>query len=798
MAFLGNIFGKVGGAISTGVKDVGSVFNAPLSPQTAQAAAPQTPATPVAPKLTVDQFADKIKRKYPQYNSLDNKTLTQKIVAKYPTYASQIANTGDPNANTVEPTLGSVFGKTLGQGGQALAQVGKGMYSGFVEPFVKGVASSARAVQSTPSLFKAAVGGFNSQGQLNDVADFEKAKAIPTEPLLGTQTMQGSTSIQNVGTAAQIGSNLFGLGAEGTVAKTTTGAILDTAKVAAKQGALLNTGQYLSSSPKPTLLGASGAALSGAGTGAFMGGVAAAVSPVVTGQMSLNDFAKQLTPSGIKVGLSDYATGALKDTYDEAFNATKSGKKGIVKSEMAGKNPSEFLAKNGYVIDVKGSKFDTQPTIEKIYNDAQPLEKSLDDILAAKDRTLPDANKISLDDLASKTKARINTPLNKASGTLNTQNAAVDSLFADLKTQYGDSIGLSDLNKIKQAQWQQAKVFDATKPKWMSDLNYNTGKVAQATIENAVPEVSVKKLNGEIGDYMDAAKNLKKLDGNAVKGGRLGKYVNRAIGTIIGAHVGGLPGGITGDLAGGYITDLMQNNSIAGPIKRAALEAIPKDSAVYDQAQQALTKIKYGQPLLNEPAPGTPKSSNNVPIELPSKSQSTIDAEQMANMPVRKLKVNVTGGDDMPSQIKVFRQQMGLGKMDAITPTGGSVFNTTLQNNPPPEFAGKTFDEIGNAIDQNNVYESNQELAKSSENPYESWTDTAKQGYAKFKQIFNAWKDNPEDYAQLSKTKAGTGLRQQMYNVAKEMDLDENQVFDMFQQRLLGESKGSSSLFGKK
>lgn len=42
------------------------------------------------PTLTVDQFAAKIKAKYPQYAQVDNATLTDKILAKYPEYSSQV------------------------------------------------------------------------------------------------------------------------------------------------------------------------------------------------------------------------------------------------------------------------------------------------------------------------------------------------------------------------------------------------------------------------------------------------------------------------------------------------------------------------------------------------------------------------------------------------------------------------------------------------------------------------------------------------------------------------------------
>lgn len=47
--------------------------------------------------LSVQDFAAKIKQKYPQYSSLDDQTLTQKIVDKYPQYKEQVDIGGAPN-----------------------------------------------------------------------------------------------------------------------------------------------------------------------------------------------------------------------------------------------------------------------------------------------------------------------------------------------------------------------------------------------------------------------------------------------------------------------------------------------------------------------------------------------------------------------------------------------------------------------------------------------------------------------------------------------------------------------------
>ncbi len=41
-------------------------------------------------KLTIDQLAEKIKAKYPQYKDMDNNDLVEKILAKYPEYKNAL------------------------------------------------------------------------------------------------------------------------------------------------------------------------------------------------------------------------------------------------------------------------------------------------------------------------------------------------------------------------------------------------------------------------------------------------------------------------------------------------------------------------------------------------------------------------------------------------------------------------------------------------------------------------------------------------------------------------------------
>lgn len=58
------------------------------------------PESPVAGQMSIADFASKIRAKYPQYQNLDDNTLTQKVLAKYPQYQNVIAGTQNQPAQS--------------------------------------------------------------------------------------------------------------------------------------------------------------------------------------------------------------------------------------------------------------------------------------------------------------------------------------------------------------------------------------------------------------------------------------------------------------------------------------------------------------------------------------------------------------------------------------------------------------------------------------------------------------------------------------------------------------------------
>jgi hypothetical protein len=70
---------------------------------------------PQTPTMTTEQFASKIKAKYPQYQSIPDSELTQKVIAKHPVYQQQVFQTTQGGVTPTPSKAGKAF-DTVAQG----------------------------------------------------------------------------------------------------------------------------------------------------------------------------------------------------------------------------------------------------------------------------------------------------------------------------------------------------------------------------------------------------------------------------------------------------------------------------------------------------------------------------------------------------------------------------------------------------------------------------------------------------------------------------------------------------------
>lgn len=491
---------------------------------------------------------------------------------------------------------------------------------------------------------------FGSEQTKQRADQFAQADQKVHIPILGDYTIEGQkmgmSGVKQIGgDALKSASYLYTPGAASSAFKgaTTAGQVIKTAAIqGAKSGAMIggmyNAGdslqqnQSLGDTLSNTLKGALGGAVVG-------GATSAAVTGAIQGFNSLKDKAAQTTIA----------------KYDELFSNTKAGKNLLDKSSQQGKSPSKFLVEHNFIVDVEKGKINATPTIDKIQTHAQQYDDVLDQILQVKDETLG-ADQISLQSLGNKVKEKLaSNPQNKASGYLNQQYKQVNGIINDLTSQYGDTVNLQTLNQIKQAQWKQASVFDATRPNYSKDIHYNFGSVAKNTIEDLVQQVDVKSLNNYIGDHYNAIKNLQRLDGKTVKGGRLGGYFGRVVGSIAGSSHGPV-GAIMGAQIGDSVSTIMQNNYLSNPLKKILLARIPQESPMFADAQAALAKLKT-DPLYGV-KPGNLTEQTIVPAKLGRQPMGPLVKVNNYNNPYPKY---ITP-DQITKQTNILQAKKNIGK----------------------------------------------------------------------------------------------------------------------------------------
>lgn len=301
----------------------------------------------------------------------------------------------------------------------------------------------------------------------------------------------------------------------------------------------------------------------------------------------------------------------LENNYNDIFKQTKSSTKQLLRSTDAGKNPSKLLADKGYILDLDGTKLNTAPTVEKLHSDAEELNQIMDQAVQEK-ASDPNVKPISLADLEQNAVNSVDNPQTRRMGLVKDMQNKVKQEFANYRDIYGESVNIKDANEIKKGQWEKTKYFNPQDAGYVKDVNNQIGHVFKDAVEKGFgDDFPVQRLNQYIGDHYDAINLLDKINGNTIKGGRLGNYLTKAVGTTLGASVGGPFGAVAGYMGGDLLNDLMTRSAIADPLKRYILEhyADKLSPSVVKEATAKLGTIK--KPLL-----GLPESSGGAKVQM--------------------------------------------------------------------------------------------------------------------------------------------------------------------------------------
>lgn len=373
------------------------------------------------------------------------------------------------------------------------------------------------------------------------------------------------------------------------------------------------------------LLGDAGAKVAGQTLGGAATGYASDVSSNLSQGKSLGN---SLTPGvgtltggalgGVlgKVGnklAPEEIAGKIADANNDALRATQTGARKLAKSAKGGNDTGSFLAGKGInlqqYVNPETLHYDTTPIVSNLQKEAG----SLDDVLTeALDQS---GGKTTLQDLESEALRLVNNKANQEEGTVAARQQQVKDEIEKYRAQYGDDISLGKLNGIKRGQRRISGIFDASKPHFSQDVNYQISNAAKKLIEDAAEKQGlsgVKEFNQYLGQHLDAIKALDPLKtgtlhGRAAKGGQLGKYFQQEGLTALGAGTGALFGGgpmgsILGGLIGHYgakgIGNILRKAG-ASPLKSAMLrKAIQEDPEIVQKLQKFIGDKKTIAPFL--------------------------------------------------------------------------------------------------------------------------------------------------------------------------------------------------------
>lgn len=464
--------------------------------------------------VSVQDFAAKIKQKYPQYQNIDDNTLTQKIIQKYPQYQSQV-NFGNPQTPQPQPSqpkstgfdwggavkgaIGSMTGQNnlAAQNMPSAGQVADYASESVAKPLVKLAAVPAGSAINTAKAgynFVKAGGPFNPNAETQLKKDIAAPIEVPWIGNINPNKQDKATGGINSGRSAL---DLTGKVVDGGSAfYNAVNPVMGTFKQAFTRGALQSGAKALQEEDAtPLSVGASTVA------GGTLSGVLSPASLKFIGDKG-NSFAKKLYSTAVKTPLKEAKYGV--NIGDQLLNKGLKGSDKSLLSQVDGRR-SVVINRRNDLLNNSNEKIDTQDIISK------------------------------LNDYAKKQVV--------APGKEEALQKSVDSMAASLKSR-GKQLTPAEANKIKSALQKELKNLFGQESSAIQESNKFLARTLKGAIEKKVP--GVKELNLDYQLYKRAAKSLKD---NLARGDRNNLISLSDFG--IGTGAGVLGGGPAGLLAVG-------------------------------------------------------------------------------------------------------------------------------------------------------------------------------------------------------------------------------------------------------
>ena len=571
--------------------------------------------------MSPQEFAQKIREKYPDaYQDIDDITLSQKVIEKYPVYAPQVDF--DITSEITKEKPAGFFARTVGA---EVKETGERLAETFEK--AEGIPEKALAVGTVPLRAAGATARAGGRMIAEPIAGFiKKASDILSDNKLVQDLAMGKFGTSVLAGAEDIGARISG-GLEAIKEKVSPEvyqSLADTAELAMWAVG----GKPAIEAGKVALKTSATAGIRAAEAGIRAGEV------VVAGVKQLpKTIIEKSKQTVLNLGKRIYgAEGEKVIASLEKSYAEIPLPKNLLRGEAeTGKSFAKFMAEKPYIpIKTKNMKYDTYATAQILRQEVGVEAKALSSLLENR------IERVSLDTIKQNVK---NTVSKTTMGQERVSALSyVDNEFDLFASQYkilDGTIDLTTANKIKQAMWDRSP-FNPTASRMdrlSSDIDYKIGQAFKNNIEDAIPDVDIKALNSQLGDYYNAIQTLEKLHGGAAPRGRIGIEFARLAGAGIGAQ-GGFVGSIVGYMAAGKVAQLLASPEITTAFKRYIAQELrtarPKiadkvASILKKQGDEQMSRLLLGEGAIILKGEVKPSSVKMVPAPKgePGKSPET-------------------------------------------------------------------------------------------------------------------------------------------------------------------------------
>jgi len=570
--------------------------------------------------MTIEQFGQTIKAKYPQYQSMNDADVGQKVLDKYPQYQSQIDNNTpvvpkenilDKAANAINkgvnfvgnlPVIkqaGQVLGGAVGLVGGAIG----GVIGGTIDTGVQTV----KAIQGK---------GFD----VNSVVQHAKDTATATAKF-GYGEGQQAVTASALGGAGKVvqGAVALGQGYEG-AKDVISGVKTGNAEQAIQGGAALATSALMAKGVVDT-------------KGWIINND---TLPVIKDIASAaKDKANGIVTPMLKNKLTSVASDLVKMTPKQTNSEIKWGK-----------NTPDFLVNEGVLPEIKssGNRLDTTDAKGALQEKYQAENTAFNEVLRDSGQyvSLDSLKNQGLSGLDESLKSR-GTDLPKAKKFVNQEVDALKNNYQNEGIKSGNDllVPVETFNNIKSGFWQKSSVARKVPgAELAADLNYQLGHTAKDIIENTVNDANIQQMNSRLGDFAQAIKVLDNANGKVIPGGFISKGVTRLAGTIAGAATGNPVSAIIGNITGGKLAEITANPQFkTGVLSKlyAKLNQTPKGRSIVEEAASILKQRgdeRSSRLLLEAPKSIQLKSKTDTSrLFTQSEAQQLLDSMKIQESP---------------------------------------------------------------------------------------------------------------------------------------------------------------------